>query len=95
MSTARREDARGGNSPQREALPNLARDLVQRKVVVLVAIGPAALRATKDATDTEPIVAIDLEVNYATNFDEVLRAATKARSQAPQSLVARADRIIE
>jgi len=145
---------------RREALPTLARDLVLRKVVVFVAIGPAALRAAKDATDTEPIVAIDLEtdpvaagyarslarpggnvtglfldqpgltgkwlelirtavpgvsrvallrdpttgpwqldaakaaaqqlgmdmlileVNYATNFDEVLRAATKARSQA-------------
>src|SRR5690349_2099520 len=34
-----------------EALPNLARDLLQRKVTALVVIGPAALRAAKDATD--------------------------------------------
>ena len=143
-----------------EVLRNLAQDLVQRKVVVLVVVGPAALRAAKDATGTVPIVAIDhetdpvaagyvrslarpggnvtglfldqpgltgkwleliraavprvrrvallrdpstgpwqlaaaraaarelsidlliLEVSYATNFDEVFRAAMKAKSQA-------------
>jgi putative ABC transport system substrate-binding protein len=145
---------------KRDALPNLVRELLHRNVAALVVIGPAAVRAAKDATDTVPIVAIDLEtdpvaagyarslarpggnvtglfldqpgltgkwlelvraavprvtrvallgdpatgpwqldaakaaaqqlgmdmlileVNYATNFDEVLRAAMKARSQA-------------
>ncbi len=51
----------GGGKP--EALANLARDLVQRKVTALVVIGPAALRAAKDATGTVPIGAIDLETD--------------------------------
>jgi len=147
----------GGGKP--EALPNLVRELLTRNVATLVVISPATVRAAKGATDTVPIVAIDLEtdpvaagyarslarpggnvtelfldqpgltgkwlelirtavpgarrvavlrdpstgpwqldaakaaaqllgmdmlileVNYATNFDEVLRAAMKARSQ--------------
>src|ERR1700680_1086350 len=44
-----------------ETFPSLAANLVQRKVDVLFAIGPAALRAARDATSTIPIVAIDLE----------------------------------
>jgi putative ABC transport system substrate-binding protein len=48
----------GGKS---EAFPSLAADLVRRKVDVLVAIGPAALRAARDATDMTPIVTLDLE----------------------------------
>ena len=46
---------------KREDLPNLARDLVQRKVDVLFAIGAATLKAARDATSAVPIVTIDLE----------------------------------
>lgn len=48
----------GGNSG---AFPSLATALVQRQVDVLLAIGPAAIRAARDATSTIPIVAVDLE----------------------------------
>src|SRR5215468_7091431 len=51
----------GGGKP--ETLPNLVRELLNRNVAALVAIGPAALRAARDATDTVPIVAIDLETD--------------------------------
>jgi putative ABC transport system substrate-binding protein len=44
-----------------EAFPGLAADLVRRKVDVLLTIGPAALRAARDATSVIPIVAVDLE----------------------------------
>src|SRR6059036_2207511 len=44
-----------------ETLPGLAADLVRRKVDVLLTIGPAALRAARDATSAIPIVAVDLE----------------------------------
>ena len=44
-----------------ESFPGLAADVVQRKVDVVLAIGPAAVRAARDATGTIPIVAIDLE----------------------------------
>ena len=44
-----------------ETFPGLAADLVQRKVDVLFAISPAAVRAAKDATSTIPIVGLDLE----------------------------------
>ena len=44
-----------------ETFPGLAADLVRRKVDVLLAIGPAALRAARDATSAIPIVAYDLE----------------------------------
>jgi len=37
----------GGGKP--ETLPNLVRELLNRNVAALVAIGPAALRATRDA----------------------------------------------
>src|ERR1700730_12293764 len=50
----------GGKS---ETFPSLAADLVRRKVDVLVAIGPAALRAARDATDMTPIMALDLETD--------------------------------
>jgi putative tryptophan/tyrosine transport system substrate-binding protein len=48
----------GGKS---EAFAGLAADLVQRKVDVLFASGPAAVRAARHATTTIPIVALDLE----------------------------------
>jgi putative ABC transport system substrate-binding protein len=48
----------GGNP---EALPALAAELVQRKVDVLYATGPAAIRAARGASTTVPIVALDLE----------------------------------
>jgi putative ABC transport system substrate-binding protein len=44
-----------------ETFPGLAADLVQGKVDLLFAIGPAALLAAKDATSAIPIVAVDLE----------------------------------
>lgn len=48
----------GGNS---EAYPAFAADLVQRNVDVLLASGPAAVRAAKEATSVIPIVALDYE----------------------------------
>jgi putative tryptophan/tyrosine transport system substrate-binding protein len=48
---------------KREDLPDLARDLVQRKVDVIYAVGAATLRAARDATGTIPIVAIALEID--------------------------------
>ena len=56
-----------------EAFPALAAELVQRKVDVLVAIGPAALKAASAATNIIPIVAIALETDpvqggYAQSF---------------------------
>ena len=44
-----------------EAFPGFAADLVRRNVDVILASGPAAVRAAKDATSTIPIVALDLE----------------------------------
>ena len=44
-----------------ESYPGFAADLVRRKVDVLLAIGPPALRAARDATSAIPIVAVDLE----------------------------------
>jgi putative tryptophan/tyrosine transport system substrate-binding protein len=44
-----------------DALPALAVELVQRKVDVLYATGPASIRAARDATVVVPIVALDLE----------------------------------
>jgi len=53
-------DVRGaGGRP--EAFPGLAADLVRRKVDVILAAGPAAIRAARSATSTIPIVALDLE----------------------------------
>jgi len=49
------------SSGRPEGLPALAADLVRQKVDVLLAIGPAALRAASDATRAIPIVAYDLE----------------------------------
>jgi len=46
-----------------EALPVLAEELVQRKVDFILALGPAALRAARDATGTIPILAFDLETD--------------------------------
>lgn len=50
----------GGNP---DALPRLAAELVQLKVDVLYAIGPAAVRAARNATPVLPIVALDLETD--------------------------------
>ena len=46
-----------------EALAALAAELVQRKVDFIIALGPAALKAARDATGTIPIVAFDLETD--------------------------------
>ena len=50
----------GGRS---EAFPALAAELARRKVDVLVAIGPAALKAAKAATAVIPILVVDLETD--------------------------------
>ena len=44
-----------------EPLPRLAAELIQLNVDVLLAVGPAAVRAAKDAGSSIPIIAIDLE----------------------------------
>src|SRR5438067_1765521 len=44
-----------------DTLPVLARELVQRNVNVLYAVGPAAVSAATHVTSTVPIVAMDLE----------------------------------
>jgi putative ABC transport system substrate-binding protein len=44
-----------------DTFPGLAADLVRRKVDVILVSGPAGIRAARDATDTIPIVALDLE----------------------------------
>jgi putative ABC transport system substrate-binding protein len=44
-----------------QALPDLAAELVQRKVDVIFVTGPAPIRAVLAATRTIPIVALDLE----------------------------------
>ena len=49
-----------GNS---ELLASMAAELVARPVDVILAIGPAAVRAARDATSTLPIVALDLETD--------------------------------
>jgi putative ABC transport system substrate-binding protein len=46
-----------------DALPGLAAELVRRKVDVLYATGPAAVRAAHEATAAIPIVALDLETD--------------------------------
>jgi ABC-type uncharacterized transport system substrate-binding protein len=48
---------------RREDLASLARDLVQRRVDVVFAVGPAPLSAAKDASGTIPIVGIALEID--------------------------------
>ena len=45
------------------ALPGLAAELVQRKVDIIFATGPAAIRAARKATSVAPIVAMDLETD--------------------------------
>jgi putative ABC transport system substrate-binding protein len=45
------------------ALPGLAAVLVQRKVDIIFATGPAAISAARDATSVAPIVAMDLETD--------------------------------
>src|SRR5262245_9577972 len=44
-------------------LPELAAELINLKVGVLIAVGPAAMRAASQATKTTPIVAVDLETD--------------------------------
>ena len=44
-------------------LPALAAELIDLKVGVLIAVGPAALRAASQKSRTTPIVAIDLETD--------------------------------
>jgi putative tryptophan/tyrosine transport system substrate-binding protein len=46
-----------------ERLPTFAAELVRVPVAVLVAVGPAAVRAAAQATTTVPIVALDLETD--------------------------------
>ena len=50
-------------SGRSESLPSLVEDLISRKVDVLFAIDPAALKASSEATRTIPIVAYDLETD--------------------------------
>src|SRR5215510_14518108 len=53
---------RGADGDPRR-LPELAAELISLKVRVLIAVGPAALRAASQATKTIPIVAVDLETD--------------------------------
>jgi len=53
---------RGADGDPRR-LPELAAELISLKVRVLIAVGPAALRAASQATKTTPIVAVDLETD--------------------------------
>jgi len=46
-----------------ERLPALADELIRQRIDVIVAIGPAPLKAARAATSTLPIVAIDLETD--------------------------------
>jgi ABC-type uncharacterized transport system substrate-binding protein len=46
---------------KQENFPGLAADLVRRKVDVILVSGPAGIRAARSATNTIPIVALDLE----------------------------------
>ena len=46
---------------KQEAFPELAADLVRRRVDVILVSGPAGIRAAKDASSAVPIVALDLE----------------------------------
>jgi putative tryptophan/tyrosine transport system substrate-binding protein len=46
-----------------EQLPQLAKDLARPGVSVVLAVGPAAVRAARSATTTIPIVALDLETD--------------------------------
>jgi putative ABC transport system substrate-binding protein len=46
-----------------EQLPGLAKELVRPGVSVVLAVGPAAVRAARSATSTIPIVALDLETD--------------------------------
>jgi putative ABC transport system substrate-binding protein len=48
---------------RREDLPNLARELAQRRVDVIYAVGPAPLKAARDATGTIPIVGVAFEID--------------------------------
>jgi putative ABC transport system substrate-binding protein len=50
-----------------EQLPGYAAELVRLNADVIVAIGPAAVRAAKDATGVLPIVAMDLETDPVTS----------------------------
>ena len=50
-----------------EQLPELARELVARKCDVILAAGPHAIRAATGATNTIPIVGIDLESDPVAN----------------------------
>ena len=51
----------GGGKPA--AFPGFAAELVALKVDVIVAVGPAAAKAARDATRVIPIVAFDLETD--------------------------------
>lgn len=54
---------RRSSAGRTEPLPGLAAELVRRKVDVLYATGPAAVRAAHDATRAIPVVAFDLETD--------------------------------
>jgi putative ABC transport system substrate-binding protein len=56
------DDRSAGGNPN--ALPRLAAEFVQRKVDVVYATGPAAVKAARDATAVVPIVALDLESDH-------------------------------
>ena len=53
---------RGADGDPRR-LPELASELLRLDVSVLIAVGPAALRAASQATKTTPIIAVDLETD--------------------------------
>ena len=56
-----------------ERLPELARELVQQKPDVIVAIGTTVIQAVKDATTTIPIVSLPTSIRSPPGSSRILR----------------------